>query len=262
MMKKIFCFLLLVVFAAVTGLSAVSAEDIAGLVEKSNKRFEKFRSSIEDMTLVQEMRSQAPQGEMVSEMSMYLKGDKYRAESVVVNGAMKGARSVIIFDGENGWMISSIAGKTQLPQDQNDMYKPHFNSLELISENARITGSEEVDGKDCYVIENTEKAEFPITKIWLDKEQLIIVKSEANDPSGGKMVFVYSDFRKIKDILEFPFKTEGSKEGKIFTTSVITKLETDSDLSDDLFDPDKVEIKQVDLQDLMKQKNMSAQEQE
>ncbi|PJA61988.1 MAG: hypothetical protein CO162_03450, partial [bacterium (Candidatus Ratteibacteria) CG_4_9_14_3_um_filter_41_21] len=59
-------------------------------------------------------------------------------------------------------------------------------------------------------------------------------------------------FRKIEGGWELPYRIEISMDGSPLYTSFIKSLEINSGLSDDLFDPDKVEVKGPNMQEMMK----------
>ena len=113
-------------------------------------------------------------------------------------------------------------------------------------------GSEKVNGRDCFVVEVEEKEEFPFTRLWLDKKNLTMVKGESQASTGGKAVVLYSDFRKIKGDWEMAYKTQFFEDSRLVYTSVVKSLEINKGLSDDLFDPDKVEVKGPDMEEMMK----------
>ena len=122
---------------------------------------------------------------------------------------------------------------------------------ELISEKTKIVGTEQVGGRECYVVEIKEE-ESPFTRMWLDKENLVLIKGEYKEAEGEITLWVYSDFKKIKDNWEIPYKIQMYVDGNLAGSLLVKSLEINKGLSDDLFDPDKVKIKGFNIEEMMK----------
>jgi len=156
----------------------------------------------------------------------------------------EGTETIVIYDGKDTWKISPFMGKRKLSGEEGKQYQRARNWWELVSENAKIVGSEKVDKRECYVVEIEKGGEFPFTKVWLDKGNLILTKGESKGPKGKTIVWIHSDFRKIKGDWEMPYKTEMYMNGKLMSTSLVKSIDTNKGISDDLFDPDKVQVKE------------------
>lgn len=158
---------------------------------------------------------------------------------------------IVIYDGEDIWMISPFTGKEKL-SDEEKQYQTEQNWWDWLKNGAEVVGSEKVDGRDCYVVEVEDEEEVPFTRLWLDKKSLTFIKGESKAPTGEKMVVVNSDFKKIKGDWEMPYKTQIFEDDELISTTLVKSLKINQGLSDDLFDPDKVEVKTPDMQEMMK----------
>jgi len=247
-----------VVISLVFGVSQALATDLATLVKEAEERYAKFEKEVQDMTMVHETVTTEPK--MTSEMKTFKKGKKFRLElktqmpevaDMPEGMGMAEMEFIVIYDGKDTWMISPFTGKEKL-SDGEKQYQTEENWWDWLEGAGKVVGSEQVDGRDCYVVEVEEKEEFPFTRLWLDKKNLTMVKGESKETTGEKMVFVNSDFRRIKGDWEIPCKTEVYMNGRLISTSVVKSLEINKGLSDDLFDPDKVEVKTPDMQEMMR----------
>ncbi len=239
--------LLVALVILVLGLSQALTQDWSNILKQAEAKYAKFENEVKDMTLVQEMKVVTPEGEMVSEIKMLKKGDKFRvetrmqaAETTEMPEGMKRMETVIIYDGKDTWMISPFMGKKKLSAEEEKQYQRERNWWKLVAEKAKIVGSEKVGERECYVVEMEEGGELPFTRLWLDKKNLNLTKGESKGPKGETIVWIHSDFRKIKDEWEMPYKTEMYADGKLMSTSLVKTLEINTGFSDDLFSPAEV----------------------
>jgi outer membrane lipoprotein-sorting protein len=257
--------LLVALIILVLGLGQALTQDWSSILEQAEAKYAKFEKEVKDMTIVQEMKMVTPEEEMVSEIKMLKKGEKFRvetrmqaAETTEMPEEMKGMETVIIYDGKDTWMISSFMGKKKLSPEEGKEYLTERNwwewELELVSEKGKIVGTEKVDKRECYVVEMEEEEESAFTKLWFDKKNLALIKYEVNGPEGETIALIHSDFRKIKGDWEMPYKTEFYTDDKLMFTSLIKSLELNTGLSDDLFDPNKVKIKGFNIREMQKKR--------
>ena len=248
--------LIVVLSSMILVSSEALASDWTNLIKKAEAKYANFYKEVKDITMVQEMKIVMPEGEMTSEMKMMRKGEKYRVATKMsmpnMPKGMGGMETIIISDGKETWTISSFAGKQKLPEGDEVKHQGNLGWWDSFSKEAEITGSETIKGRDCYVVKFKEEAESYITRVWIDKNELFLVKSESKGDKGGTMTIVYSDFRKIKGNWEIPYETEIFSDDKLVTTIKVRSLEMNKGLGDDLFDPDKVEVKKMDMQEMMK----------
>ncbi len=225
-------------------------KDLSSILKKLEAKYAKFEEEIKDMTTVQEIKVVTSEGEMVSEMQMLRKGEKFRMDTTIqmsqapdMPEGMGEMKTIIIYDGKDTWMISSFTGKKKkLSGKDEKQYQRERNWWKLISEKAKLLGTEKVGKRECYVVE-IEEEEYPFTKLWLDKRNLVLIKNESKGTEGEIILLIHSDFRKIKGDWEMPYKTEMYTDGELMATSLVKSIKINKGLSDDLFDPDKVKIK-------------------
>ena len=262
---------LVALVSLVWGVDQGLPADWPSVLKEAKAKYAKFEKEVKDMTIVQEMKmvtSEKDKKEMTSEMKALRKGIKFRIQTKMqmpqtpnMPKGMGEMETVIIYDGKDTWMISSFAGKRKLSVEKGGQYQMERNWWELISEKVKIVGTEKVSKRDCYVIETKEEKELPFTKIWLDKKSLNLIKGERKEPKEKTMLWVHSDFKKIKDDWEWPHKVEIYVGDKLMSTSLVKSLEINKGLSDDLFDPDKVKMKGFNMKEMMK-KMMQEEEKE
>jgi len=249
------------------GVNQLLATDLASVLEQAKAKYAKFEEEVKDITIVQEMKMVTEEGEITEEMKMLKKGKKFRIENVMQMPEVPeipeemALTNVIIYDGKDTWMISPFMGKQKLPYEEGKEYQAGMGWWELISEKAKIVGTKKVGGRECYVVEIKEE-ESAFTRLWLDKKNLVLIKYESKEAEGETTLLVYSDFRKIKDNWEMPYKTQMYVDGKLMGTFLIKSLEINKGLSDELFDPDKVKVKGFNMEEMMKKMMQQEEEEE
>lgn len=235
--------LLLAMVIFVLAISQGFAADLQSLISKAEAKYAKFEEQISDMTILQEMKMITPEGEMTAEMEMFKKGKMFRLETTMnmpqeldIPGGMK---TITIYDGNDMWIISPFMGKQKLPSEEVTKHQKD-RWWEFITENAKTVGTERIGNRECYVVQIEDKTKTPFTKLWLDKEILVLVKGESKGPTGETILWVNSDFRKINGGWEIPYKTEMYGNGKLISIIQIKSLKLNKGLSADLFDPNKI----------------------
>ncbi len=236
--------LLATVVILLVGLSQGLTQDWSSILKQAEEKYAKFENEVKDMTISQEMKVVTPEGEMVSEIKMLKKGEKFRMETRMRTPETpempEGMETVIIYDGKDTWMISPFMGKKKLSGEQQKQYQTERDWWTLVSEKAKIVGTEKVGERECYVVEMEKGGESPFTKLWIDKKNLGLTKGESKGPKGETVVWIHSDFRKIKGEWEMPYKTEVYTDDKLISTSLVKTVEINQGLSDDLFSPAEV----------------------
>jgi len=231
----------------VLGVSEAQTAPWSNIFEKVKAKYVKFEKEVKDMTILQEIKAAAPQEKVTSEMKILKKGKKFRMEITLPTSGMPegmgGMKTIIILDGKDSWLISPFTGKQKLPEEEEKQYQK-IDWWDWFSEKAKIVGMEKVGEWECYVVEVEERERVPFTKVWVDKKGLLLVKAEGEGPVKKKMEYLFSDFRKIEGGWELPYRIDISMDGSPLYVSFIKSLEINKGLSDDLFDPDKVEVKE------------------
>lgn len=245
-------------------LSVVSqgfSQSVSEILRKAESNYKNFNQDFKDMAIVFDAKMYTPEGEMASEMKLFTKGEKSRSEIVMqfpeaagVPEGMGSMQTIIIFDGQDTWMISSFAGKKKLTNEQAEeqmQYQTGMNWWRSISDKAKYIGIERINNRECYVLEIKTEGDSLYNKIWVDKNNLFLVQTENKSDSGETMRMIFSDFRKIKGEWELAYKTEGFLDEEPMMTILLKSFETNQGLSDDLFDADKVEVSGPNMQEMM-----------
>ena len=237
------------------------SQSLSDILRKAESNYKNFNQDFKDMAIVFDAKIYTPEGEMLSEMKLFTKGEKSRSEIVMqipeAAGMPEGMSSmlvVVIFDGQDTWMISPFIGKKKLTAVQAEeqmQYQTGMNWWRSISDKAKYIGIERINNRECYVLEIEAGRVSLYSRIWVDKNNLFLVQTEGKNDSGQTMRMIFSDFRKIKNNWELPYKTEGFMDEVQMMTILLKSFEINQGLSDDLFDVDKVEVSGPNIQELM-----------
>jgi outer membrane lipoprotein-sorting protein len=213
------------------------------------------------MAMVFDVKIYTPEGEMTSEMKLFTKGEKSRTEIVMqfpetagMPEGMGSMQTIIIFDGQDTWMISPFAGKqklTGMEAEEQMQYQTGMNWWQSISDKAKYIGIEKINNRECYVLEIEAGGESLYSRIWVDKNNLFLVQAAGKDDSGETIRMIFSDFRKVKGKWEFAYKTEGFRDEVPMMAILLKSFEINQGLSDDLFDVNKVEVSGPNMQEMM-----------
>ena len=236
-------------------IKTVNCENWGKILKDIRTRQSEFNKKISDMIIENETEILSSEKEVKQRMKIMRKGDKFRIETIMELPVEEKSqlnpdafKTTAIFDGENMWLISPIIGKKRLSDDENRNYQNERNWWDFVSENDKIDGIENVGKYKCYVIEIKEQEGSPFSKIWIDQKSLNMLKSEI-EGQDGKTTFLYSEFQKIKDKLEIPYKTELYMGERIVSTTKVKSVKINQCLTNDLFDPDKLEEPEINLED-------------
>ena len=248
------------IIAVFSGVSQCRAEEWPEIRSKIEKQYGGFDDKVKDMTIIQEGKMMAGQNEMTSEMKGFQKGDKYRLETKMAIPQKEGAgqkmpamETTIIYDGKDGWMISPFGGKSKIPADKEARHSTGMDWFDFIPEDANVEGTEEMNGHSCYIVSMKKSATLPYTKMWIDKDELVLVRAEGAMPGGKKVSWVFSDFQKVAGKYKLPYRVEASVDGKTMSIFTVKSMEINQGLGEDLFDADKVKVQEFDMKGLMEQ---------
>ncbi len=237
------------------------SQSVSDILREAENNYKNFNQDFKDIAIVFDAKIYTPEGEMTSEMKLFTKGEKSRSETLIqfpeAEGMPEGMGSmlvVVIFDGQDTWMISPFVGKRKLTDVQAEeqmQYQTGMNWWKFISDKTKYVGIEKIGGRECYRMELEIERESPYKRIWVDKDRLFLVQAEGDSSDGNKVRTTFSDFRKTKDSWELPYKIEVFIN-EVQTMTVLTKsLEINKGLSDDLFDVNKVEVSGSNMQEMM-----------
>ena len=242
---------LLTAFLTLTlGINQGFTAEWASVHKKLKEKYASFKKEVKDITIVQEMQIQHGKTQVISKNKVYRKGKKYRIETSIptpsdaeTTGKMKQMKTIFIFDGRNEWVISPFMGKKKIPPKEQKNYQIGTNWYDQLPTKAKITGSEKIGKHNCYVIEFKPNDSFSFTKIWIEKKNLLLIKAQGQEKKERVLSIINSDFKKIKGIWEMPYKTNVYYDKQLMSTLVVQSLKLNQELSNDLFDPDKVTTK-------------------
>ncbi|MEA2086638.1 MAG: outer membrane lipoprotein-sorting protein [Candidatus Caldatribacteriota bacterium] len=237
------------------------AQSLSDILRKAENNYKNFNQDFKDITMVFDAKIYTPEGEMTSEMKLFIKGEKSRSETLMqfpesanMPEGMDNMLVVVISDGQDTWMISPFVGKKKLTTEEAEeqmQYQTGMNWWQSISDKAKYIGIEKIEGRECYLLELEIERESPYKRIWVDKDKLFLVQAEGDSSDGNKVRTTFSDFRKAKGSWELPYKIEVFIN-EVQTMTVLTKsLEINKGLSDDLFDVNKVEVSGPNMQEMM-----------
>lgn len=248
-----------VILFSATGLGF--SQSVSDILRKAESNYKNFNQDFKDIAIVFDAKMYTPEGEMTSEAKLFTKGEKFRSEILMQfpesAGMPEGMGSmlvVVIFDGQDTWMISPFMGKkklTAVQAEEQTYYQAGMNWWKSISSKAKYIGIERINNRECYVLEIEAEGASLYGKVWVDKNNLFLVQTDGINDSGQTMRMILSDFRKAKGSWELPYKIEMFLD-EVQTMTVLTKsLEINKGLSDDLFDADKVEVSGPNIQEMM-----------
>lgn len=232
--------------------------DWPAVYKKIQSKYEAFKQEITDLTMEQEI-TQKIGMEITSRAKLFKKGDKFRME-MVANMGGKGAapggsasKSSIIYDGKDTWIIMPFIGKQKIPAKEALKHQANRDWWDLFSSDSRLTGQEKVAERDCYVIEMSEEEPSPYDKVWVDIETLVMVKGEsgAQDSTAPPMTWVNSDFRKVDDKWEMPYRTDIYTDGTLASTAITKSIKINKVIPDDFFNPHLIKADGPGLNSLM-----------
>jgi len=237
------------------------SQSLSDILKEAESNYKNFNQDFKDMVIVFDAKIFTPEGEMTSEMKLFTKGEKSRTEIVMqfpeaagMPEGMGSMQTIIIFDGQDTWMISPFVGKNKLTAKQAEeqmQYQTGMNWWRSISDKAKYIGIEKINNRECYVLEIEAGGASLYSRIWVDKNNLFLIQTEGKNDSGQTMRMIFSDFRKIKDNWELPYKTEGFMDEVQMMTILLKSFEINQGLSDDLFNVDKVEASGPNMQEMM-----------
>lgn len=235
------------VASLVLGVSSGFTTDLSKIIQTAKTNY--VEAEIEDITVVSVIKTDFPVTEGTTpekekffqemfgetEMKTWRKGDKYKIDM---------ERVIMLFDGKDSWVITSMFGKEKSSSEEWKQEQSEWNWWTWITEYAKIVGTEKVNKRECLVIES-HFGEVS-GKIWVNEKELVLLKleTEADEEDVPQATMVFSDHRKVKGDWKIPYKTESYLDGELKSTILIKTVEINQGLSDDIFDADKVEVKE------------------
>jgi outer membrane lipoprotein-sorting protein len=235
-------------------LYAVGLPDvIAGARAKYQESAKKLKDiTIVETTTVSSPRDPARNETNTSLTTIYKKGDKFRIETAVhlpgegkESGRERSMTGTVIFDGKDAWMMTPMFSKTRVPRQEVRQYETHTDWWENVSANARLAGSEVVDGRTCYLIDNTADRGAFFKRFWIDRLTYEMVRAETQGRSDKEPTSLsFSDFKSVGDITDLPYTIKVFSGSRPIAVTSVNRVDVNTGLSDRLFDPST--IKNID----------------
>ncbi|MEA1939603.1 MAG: hypothetical protein U9N03_02955, partial [Candidatus Caldatribacteriota bacterium] len=182
------------------------SKTLSDILREGKNNYNNFNQDFKDMAITFDAKIYTPEGEMLSEMKLFLKGEKTRSETLTqfpesagMPEGMGNMLVVVISDGQDTWMISPFVGKKKLTTEQAEeqmQYQTGMNWWKFISDKTKYVGIEKIEGRECYLLELEIERESPYKRIWVDKDKLFLVQAEGDSSDGNKVRTTFSDFRK------------------------------------------------------------------
>ncbi len=213
------------------------------LIKEAKERHIRFEEMTKDMVILQEAITYSSKKEFISEIRLFKKGKKLRIESAMIK-PLEGKKSVVIYDGKDIWMVTSL-GKRKLSKKEASQIKAETNWWDLMTEDAKIIGTENVNEKECYVIGLKREKDNPLITMWIDIKDLVLIKAESIGTSNEILVWNYFDFREVGKGWKMPYKTEIYSNSKIISIVTTKSIEINKGLFNKLFDVKKEKVPQA-----------------
>lgn len=153
---------------------------------------------VDSFTMPSSFRMTVAEGDNTQTMAMKMDGPK--AAKMRVENEGPEATEVFIMDFENGEMISYNTGTSEgfrIPiseEEAADAPKP----WDEYDETAKVTGSEEINGVDCWVVEMSPEGAEDVATVWIGKRDGLMRQVQ-----DGEQVTTFS----ITEINEVPEST-------------------------------------------------------
>jgi len=237
------------------------SQDLTDLITRAENNYRSFNQNFQDLAIVFDAKIFSPEGEMSSEMKLFLKGEKSRSETLMQLPAsagmpekMRNMLVVVIFDGQNTWMISPFVGKKKLNAVQAEeqmRFQTGMNWWKFISDKTKYIGMESIGGRDCYLLELEIEGKSPYTRLWVDNNTLFLVQAEGVNSDGDNIQTIFSDFKKVKGEWQLPYKVEVLMNNSQLMTVLVKSLKINKGISEEMFDINHVEIEESNLQDMI-----------
>jgi len=230
-------------------------------MDRAQENYKKFNQNFKDIAIIFDAKISAPEGDMASEMKLFLKGEKSRSETLMQMPASEGMPEgmasmlvVVIFDGHDTWMVSPFTGKNKLTamQAEEQMhFQTGMNWWKFISDSTRYAGIENILGRDCYLLELDIKGNSPYKRIWVDKNTLFLMQAEGINSEGDNIRMTFSDFKKVQGDWQLPYKVEVFMNEAPIMRIITKSLTINKGISDELFDVDNVEVQGPNFQEML-----------
>jgi outer membrane lipoprotein-sorting protein len=243
MMKRtaVFCALIFFVFGLVSAHgSGQTVEEIrAKMLDAQGGK--SALSSIKDRTITGDI--EIVQQGLSGTLTIYKKEpDKRRSDIEIMGMVITQA-----YDGKTAWFTNPQTGSSEeLSGDQASLLKrqalPAEASLnpEKYGIKWAYTGKETVDGKECFVLEQTFADGLTVT-FYVDSKTYLTYKSKSMMPNQMGVEVeaeqVYADFKKVGDVV-MAHSITSYQDGEEYTVITFTEVKFNTGLEDSFFEMD------------------------
>ena len=230
----------------------------AEILKRVSGRYDKLMSSVRDMQIDQKMIIVQGGQAVTSTVKTMRKGEKYRVEMTSLDnaggGQMPKMTTVVVFDGKETWTVSPFVGKRRVKQSNVKNATPRIKWSDKLKDRVRLVGKEKVGGREAWVIDvkqaGPDDESLPFSKVWVDVKSYQVLKGKLqlmDKPAEMR----FSDFRKVHGDSIMSFLQETFVGGVLFSKIIIKSVKTNVGLSDDLFDPNKLEpARRMDMHEM------------
>ena len=234
------------IFLVIFGMlisSSIYGMSITDIVQGMNIRYDRLIKKSGGIKITQEVKNITDGVSVLSTQTIFKKGHLYKIETISQMDLDKEkTRNVVLFDGKNIWLISPFVGITMMPKDEA-MIQGIFDSFsKLIPQDSKIVGEDKLSDDDCYIIKIPSNAKLPFSKIWVSKTRLIPLKA-IGQYNNKSIILTFKDYKKINGEWGIPYKTEIMLDGKLISTTLVKKVETNIDIPNNIFDINSEKIK-------------------
>ncbi|MDD5088791.1 MAG: hypothetical protein PHI18_08340, partial [bacterium] len=235
------------------------AQDWPDALREAQAKCERQRGAIHDMTIVEDMAMTSDEGEMKAEHTLYRQGERSRVEMTMhaPQAGIGDLRTIVIDNGTDVWMFNSLTGKRKMSPEEASQRGEFRECWDFTPGNSTVVGSESVNGSECYLVDMT--LDSVQHRLWLEQSTGRVIQGEAHD-GDASVRWALSDFRAVFGDYEYPHKIELFDGGQTISTMIVKSIAVNTGLSDDLFDPDKVEMATPSMDELLQQMLQEAEE--
>ena len=238
----------IIVCATVWGAADISRgfpedrKDLQDSFTQAKEKYSHYRQTVKDITVLQDMEMDGPDGIVTQEAKLNQKEKKFRIDlgpglSASETTAPDEKQPAVIYDGDTTWFFSQASEKQEVPYPESKKYQRDSMLWDCLLENGKALRDESVGNYDCFVVEVKDEQNVPYT-LWIEKETFNLIQAESGSDEFDKINIWNSDFRKIDGDWEIPYRVEVYMDRKLVSTNTVKSVQVNQDLKDELFDPD------------------------
>lgn len=217
-----------------------------------------YSDDIKSMKMEQVMTVFDKKDKITNAVNIFKKDDMMRMEISTdipddEGGSMTVGTTVILSDGKDMYMINPLLGKIKITGNDAKQYEKEDAASwwSIYDDDFTVAGEEDVEGSACYVLQKTDEKEKVVEKVYVDKGDLTVKKTE--DYSGKDMMTAfYRNYKKIDGKYPMPYLIEMYSKEKLISTVEVKNVELNCELDDALFTGEESKSN-GSINDLMKQ---------